>query len=117
MNSYDQHRKRGWTFQGCRQAYPVAPLLWPVDERRHFEDTYDEYQAWVMEKQCMKTRLQAEDIGNMAVMLSSPLASMVCGQNIWGDGGLWIAAARIRRGDRKRGLKASTWRSAVSCQA
>lgn len=57
-------------------------------ERRHFEATYDEYQAWVMDKQCMKTRLQATDIANMAVMLSSPMTSMVCGQNIWVDGGL-----------------------------
>lgn len=57
-------------------------------ERRHFEATYDEYQAWVMDKQCMKTRLQATDIANMAVMLSSPMTAMVCGQNIWVDGGL-----------------------------
>lgn len=57
-------------------------------EKRHFEHKYEEYQAWVMDKQCMKTRLQAEDIANMALMLSSPLTSMVCGQNIWVDGGL-----------------------------
>ncbi len=57
-------------------------------EKRHFEAKYDEYQAWVMDKQCMKTRLQGADIANMAVMLASPLTSMVCGQNIWVDGGL-----------------------------
>lgn len=57
-------------------------------EKRHFIETYDEYQAWVMDKQCMKTRLQPENIADMAVLLSSPLTSMVCGQNIWVDGGL-----------------------------
>lgn len=57
-------------------------------EKRHFEDNYDEYQDWVMDKQCMKTRLKPADIANMAVFLSSPLTNMVTGQNIWVDGGL-----------------------------
>ena len=56
-------------------------------ERRVFADRLEEYDAWVLEHQCLKTRLQAADVANLALFLASDAARMISGQNIAIDGG------------------------------
>lgn len=56
-------------------------------ENRVFADKLEEYQAWVLERQGLKTRILPEDVANLAVFLASDAARMISGQNIAIDGG------------------------------
>jgi NAD(P)-dependent dehydrogenase (short-subunit alcohol dehydrogenase family) len=56
-------------------------------ENRVFADKLDEYQAWVLDRQGLKARIQPEDVANLAVFLASDAARMISGQNIAIDGG------------------------------
>lgn len=56
-------------------------------ERRVFGDRLEEYEAWVLNHQCRKERLQPEDVAALAVFLCSDGARMITGQNIHVDGG------------------------------
>lgn len=56
-------------------------------ENRVFADKLEEYNAWVLERQGLKTRIQPEDVANLAVFLASDAARMISGQNIAIDGG------------------------------
>ncbi|MFN4128237.1 MAG: SDR family oxidoreductase [Paracoccaceae bacterium] len=56
-------------------------------ENRVFADKLEEYQAWVLERQGIKTRILPEDVANLAVFLASDSARMISGQNIAIDGG------------------------------
>lgn len=56
-------------------------------ENRVFADRLEEYNSWVLERQCLKTRLQADDVAALAVFLASNAARMISGQNVAIDGG------------------------------
>lgn len=56
-------------------------------ENRIFADKLAEYNAMVLDRQCLKTRLQAEDVTALAVFLCSDGARMITGQNLAIDGG------------------------------
>lgn len=56
-------------------------------ENRVFADRLEQYNSWVLERQCLKQRLQAEDVANLLVFLVSDAAKMISGQNIAIDGG------------------------------
>ena len=56
-------------------------------ENRVFADKLDEYNAWLLERQGLKSRIQPEDVANLAVFLASDAARMISGQNIAIDGG------------------------------
>lgn len=56
-------------------------------ENRVFADKLEDYNAWVLERQGLKTRIQPEDVANLAVFLASDAARMTSGQNIAIDGG------------------------------
>ena len=56
-------------------------------ENRVFADRIDEYNAMVLDRQCLKTRLQAEDVAALALFLASDGARMITGQNLAIDGG------------------------------
>lgn len=56
-------------------------------EDRVFADRLQEFQDWVLKQQSLKTRVQPEDIADLAVFLSSDAARMISGQNISVDGG------------------------------
>ena len=56
-------------------------------ENRVFADRLAEYNAMVLDRQCVKTRLQAEDVAALAVFLCSDGARMITGQNLAIDGG------------------------------
>lgn len=56
-------------------------------ENRVFADRLAEYNDWVLDRQCLKQRLQAEDVANLLLFLVSDAARMISGQNIAIDGG------------------------------
>ncbi|WP_434622344.1 SDR family oxidoreductase [Tabrizicola sp. M-4] len=56
-------------------------------ENRVFADRLEEYNAWVLERQCVKSRIHAEDVARLALFLCSDGARMISGQNIAIDGG------------------------------
>lgn len=56
-------------------------------EWRNFGDDREAYHNWILERQCLKRRIQPEDIANVAVFLSSPQSDLITGQNIHCDGG------------------------------
>jgi NAD(P)-dependent dehydrogenase (short-subunit alcohol dehydrogenase family) len=56
-------------------------------EARVFADRLQEYNDWVLENQCLKTRIQPRDIANLVLFLVSPASDMITGQNIHINGG------------------------------
>lgn len=56
-------------------------------EGRHFGDKQQEYHDWILDRQCLKRRIEPVAIANLAVFLSSEQADMITAQNIHCDGG------------------------------
>ena len=56
-------------------------------EFRDRGDKREEYHQWVLENQSLKRRIEAVDIANLAVFLSTSKADLITGQNIQVDGG------------------------------
>jgi NAD(P)-dependent dehydrogenase (short-subunit alcohol dehydrogenase family) len=56
-------------------------------EERVFGDKLQEYNDWVLENQCLKTRITPADIAEVVLFLAAPASDMVTGQNLAVDGG------------------------------
>lgn len=56
-------------------------------EARVFGDKAGEYSDWVLEQQCVKSRIQPDDVASIVAYLVSPEAGTITGQNIFVDGG------------------------------
>ncbi len=56
-------------------------------ENRVFAERLENYAAWVIDRQSIKSRIQPADVANLAVFLASDAARMISGQNIGVDGG------------------------------
>lgn len=56
-------------------------------EQRVFADRLQQYNDWVLENQCLKRRIEPEDIASVVLFLVSAASDMVSGQNIMVDGG------------------------------
>jgi NAD(P)-dependent dehydrogenase (short-subunit alcohol dehydrogenase family) len=56
-------------------------------EKRVFADKLEEYNRWVLENQCLKTRIKPEDVALLILFLVSPASDMITGQNLSIDGG------------------------------
>lgn len=56
-------------------------------ERRVFGDRLEQYNDWVLERQCLKDRITPEDIAQLALFLCSDAAKMITSQNVGLDGG------------------------------
>jgi NAD(P)-dependent dehydrogenase (short-subunit alcohol dehydrogenase family) len=56
-------------------------------EDRVFADKLQEYQDWIIKNQCLKARIEAEDVAELALFLASDRARMITGQNVHVDGG------------------------------
>ena len=56
-------------------------------ENRVFADKLEDYQGWILKNQCLKVRIEAEDVAHLALFLASDAARMITGQNIHVDGG------------------------------
>lgn len=56
-------------------------------EERVFGDRLQEYSDWVIERQCLKTRIEPCDVADLALFLCSPAARTITSQNVGIDGG------------------------------
>ncbi|MFY8146665.1 MAG: SDR family oxidoreductase [Rhodobacter sp.] len=56
-------------------------------ERRVFADRLEDYNRFILERQCIKARIQPHDVASLALFLASDAAGMISGQNIGIDGG------------------------------
>lgn len=56
-------------------------------ENRVFADRLQEYNDWVLDRQCLKSRIEASDVADLAMFLCSDAARMISGQNVAIDGG------------------------------
>lgn len=56
-------------------------------ERRVFGDRLEQYNDWILERQCLKARIQPQDIAHLALFLCSDAAAMITSQNVGIDGG------------------------------
>jgi NAD(P)-dependent dehydrogenase (short-subunit alcohol dehydrogenase family) len=56
-------------------------------EFRDRGDQREEYHQWLLENQSLKRRIEAVDIANLAVFLSTSQSDLITGQNIQVDGG------------------------------
>ncbi|MCY1230860.1 SDR family oxidoreductase [Sinorhizobium sp. GL28] len=56
-------------------------------ENRVFADRLQEYNDWVLERQCLKTRVKPEDVAELVYFLVSSASDMITGQNFAIDGG------------------------------
>lgn len=56
-------------------------------EKRVFADKLEQYNRWVIENQCLKTRITPEDVAKLVLFLVSAASDMITGQNIFIDGG------------------------------
>jgi NAD(P)-dependent dehydrogenase (short-subunit alcohol dehydrogenase family) len=56
-------------------------------EWRHFGAKREEYHRWILERQCLKRRIEPIDVANLVLFLSSPQADLITGQDIHCDGG------------------------------
>lgn len=56
-------------------------------ENRVFADRLEEYNDWILENQCLKRRIQPEDVADLVLFLASDQSRMITGQNIAVDGG------------------------------
>jgi NAD(P)-dependent dehydrogenase (short-subunit alcohol dehydrogenase family) len=56
-------------------------------EERVFGDRLQEYNDWVLDRQCLNSRIMPEDVANLVHFLVSPASDMITGQNYLIDGG------------------------------
>ena len=56
-------------------------------EFRDRADTREQYHTWILESQSLKRRIEAVDVANLAVFLSTSQSDAISGQNIQIDGG------------------------------
>jgi len=56
-------------------------------EQRVFGDQLQEYNDWVLDRQCLKSRIQPEHVADLVHFLVSPASDMISGQNYQIDGG------------------------------
>lgn len=56
-------------------------------EQRVFADRLQEYNDWVLDRQCLKVRIQPEHVADLVHFLVSPASDMIAGQNFAIDGG------------------------------
>jgi NAD(P)-dependent dehydrogenase (short-subunit alcohol dehydrogenase family) len=56
-------------------------------ENRVFADQLGQYNKMTLDRQCLKSRIQPQDVANLAIFLASDAARMITAQNICIDGG------------------------------
>ena len=56
-------------------------------EARVFGDRLKQYNDWIIENQCLKSRIEPEHVAELVLFMASPASDMISGQNIAIDGG------------------------------
>jgi NAD(P)-dependent dehydrogenase (short-subunit alcohol dehydrogenase family) len=56
-------------------------------EKRVFADRLQQYNDWILENQCLKSRIQPRDVAELVLFLVSSASDMITGQNFAIDGG------------------------------
>lgn len=56
-------------------------------EWRHFGEKREEYHRWILERQCLKRRIEPVDVANLVFFLASSQADLITGQDVHCDGG------------------------------
>ncbi len=56
-------------------------------EGRVFGDRLQQYNDWILENQCLKARIQPDNVAELVLFLISPASDMITGQNFAIDGG------------------------------
>jgi len=56
-------------------------------EKRQLGDGLPKWEEWILENQCLKARVQPEDVADLVHFLVSPASRMISGQNVAIDGG------------------------------
>ncbi len=70
----------------CVNAVSPGAIVSEAEERV-FGERLQQYNAWVLESQSLKTRIQPSAVADLVHFLVSPAADMITGQNIAVDGG------------------------------
>jgi NAD(P)-dependent dehydrogenase (short-subunit alcohol dehydrogenase family) len=73
----------------AKRTAPQRPRDAVVSEagERVFGARLAQYNDWILENQCLKTRIQPEHVAQLVLFLVSPRSAMLTGQNIALDGG------------------------------
>jgi NAD(P)-dependent dehydrogenase (short-subunit alcohol dehydrogenase family) len=74
--------KHGITVNGISPGAVLSDAEWKL-----FGDRRQEYHLWILENQCLKRRIKAIDIANLAIFLSTSQSDMISGQDIACNGG------------------------------
>ncbi|MES3025756.1 MAG: SDR family oxidoreductase [Pseudomonadota bacterium] len=56
-------------------------------EVRVFGERLQQYNDWIVENQCLKTRIEAHHVADLVLFLASPASDLITGQNFAIDGG------------------------------
>ncbi|MBD9454423.1 SDR family oxidoreductase [Rhizobium sp. RHZ02] len=56
-------------------------------EERVFGDRLQQYSDWVLDRQCLKKRIEPDHVASLVLFLVSPASDMISGQNFAIDGG------------------------------
>jgi NAD(P)-dependent dehydrogenase (short-subunit alcohol dehydrogenase family) len=56
-------------------------------EARVFGDRLQQYNDWILENQCLKTRIKPNNVADLVLFLASPASDLITGQDIRIDGG------------------------------
>jgi NAD(P)-dependent dehydrogenase (short-subunit alcohol dehydrogenase family) len=74
--------------QYCINVNAISPgAVVSEAEFRDRGDRREEYHQWILENQSLKRRIEASDVANLAIFLSSPASDLISGQNINIDAG------------------------------
>lgn len=74
--------RHGINVNGVNPGAIVSEAEW-----RHFGARREEYHRWILERQCLKRRIEPNDVANLILFLSSPQSDLITGQDIHIDGG------------------------------
>ena len=74
--------RHGINVNGVNPGAIVSDAEW-----RHFGEKREEYHQWILERQCLKRRIQPMDVANLVFFLASPEADLITGQDVHCDGG------------------------------